>query len=108
MEQQNTENTFSEDFLTNRSEIDESKFETTTDQGNYLQGIVIYLVANQSVLKSCKSSYDKNFGFSSKCHFLRVLNYFKSLKFLTVGLTFAASYFGITCCSIWQYGLWSF
>ena len=56
MEQQNTENTFSEDFLTNRSEIDESKFETTTDQGNYLQGIAIYLVANRSVLKSCKSS----------------------------------------------------
>ena len=58
MEQPNTENTFSENFLTNQSEIDESKFETTTDQGNYLQGIAIYLVA-KSVLKNCKSSYDK-------------------------------------------------
>ena len=61
MEQPSTENTFSEDVLTNQSEIDESMFETTTDQGNYLQGIAIYLVANRSVLKSCKSSYDKDF-----------------------------------------------
>ena len=34
VEQQITENTFSEDFLTKQSEIDESKFETTTEQGN--------------------------------------------------------------------------
>ena len=46
MEQPNTENTFSEDFLTNQSKIDESKFETTTVQGNYLQGIAVHSVAH--------------------------------------------------------------
>ena len=34
VEQPNTENNVSEDFLANQSEIDESKFETTIDQGN--------------------------------------------------------------------------
>ena len=34
VEQPNTENNVSEEFLANQSEIDESKFETTIDQGN--------------------------------------------------------------------------